>query len=151
VAASLERHAGLGVDHATGVRVRPASREAGSASIVVAAIAAVLVVLALGAADVARVLVAAAEAQTAADAAALAVAQELALPGELEPADVAREYAARNGATVVACECERETFEAVVTVRAPVGPLLLFADDRAVQATYVAGRLAYSRTTPVLV
>jgi secretion/DNA translocation related TadE-like protein len=110
-------------------------REEGSASIVVAAIAAALVVLALGAADVARVLVAAASAQTAADAAALAAAQELALPGELEPADVAFEYAGRNGATVVACECERETFEAVVTVRMPVGPLLLFPDDRAVEAS----------------
>jgi secretion/DNA translocation related TadE-like protein len=107
----------------------------GSASIVVAAIAAALVVLALGAADVARVLVAAANAQTAADAAALAVAQELAIPGELEPATVAMEYATHNGATVVACECDRGTFEAVVTVRAPVGPLLLFPDDRAVEAT----------------
>jgi hypothetical protein len=48
---------------------------------------------------------------------------------------VAIEYATRNGATVVACECARETFEAVVTVRAPVGPLLLFADDRAVEAS----------------
>jgi secretion/DNA translocation related TadE-like protein len=115
--------------------VTPFARQDGSASIVVAAIASALVVLALGAADVARVLVAAADAQTAADAAALAVAQELAMPGELDPADVANEYAARNGATVVDCECERETFEAVVTVRAPVGPLLLFADDRAVEAT----------------
>lgn len=110
-------------------------RQEGSASIVVAAIIAALVVLALGAADLARVLTAAATAQTAADAAALAVAQELALPGALEPVDVAAEYAVRNGATVVACECERETFEAVVTVRAPVGPLLLFTDDRAVEAT----------------
>jgi secretion/DNA translocation related TadE-like protein len=110
------------------------ARQDGSASIVVAAIAAALVVLALGAADVARVLVAAANAQAAADAAALAVAQELAIPGELEPAVVASEYATRNGAAVVACECERETFEALVTVRAPVGPLLLFADDRAVEA-----------------
>jgi secretion/DNA translocation related TadE-like protein len=115
--------------------VTAVARQDGSASIVVVAIAAALVVLALGAADVARVLVAAANAQTAADAAALAVAQELAMPGDLEPADVASEYAIRNGATVVACECERETYEAVVTVRALVGPLLLFADDRAVEAT----------------
>jgi secretion/DNA translocation related TadE-like protein len=111
------------------------TKQEGSASIVVAPIAAALVVVALGAADVARVLVAAANAQIAADASALAVAQELALPGELEPVDVAGEYASRNGAVMVACECERETFEAVVTVRAPVGPLLLFADDRAVEAT----------------
>jgi secretion/DNA translocation related TadE-like protein len=109
--------------------------ERGSASVVVAAIVAALMVMALGAADLARVLTAAATAQTAADAAALAAAQELAIPGELEPADVAAEYAARNGSTVVACSCERGTFEAVVTVRAPVGPLLLFADDRAVEAS----------------
>jgi hypothetical protein len=92
-------------------------------------------VLALGTADLARVLVAAATAQTAADAAALAVAQELALPGELDPGEVARDYAGRNDAVVLECECSIGTFEAVVTVRAAVGPLALFADDRNVQAT----------------
>ncbi|MGH2637385.1 MAG: hypothetical protein ACRDHU_14735, partial [Actinomycetota bacterium] len=56
-------------------------------------------------------------------------------PGDLDPADVAREYAERNGAAVIACECEVETFQALVTVRADVGPLLLFADDRMVAAT----------------
>jgi secretion/DNA translocation related TadE-like protein len=111
------------------------ARQDGSVSIVVAAIVAALVVLALGAADAARVIVAAANAQAAADAAALAAAQELALPNDLEPGDVAREYAGRNGATLVACECEREAFEAVVTVLVPVGPLLLFADDRTVRAS----------------
>jgi Flp pilus assembly protein TadG len=102
---------------------------------VVAAILASVVVLGLGAADLARVLVVASDAQTAADAAALAAAQELAIPGDLEPADVAREYAERNGALMTTCECERETFEAVVTVHVAVGPLLFFADDRAVEAT----------------
>jgi Flp pilus assembly protein TadG len=108
--------------------------ERGSVSIVVAAILAAVVVLSLGAADVARVLTAAATAQTAADAAALAAVQELAVPSGLEPEDLAREYAARNEAVLVSCACAKETFEAVVTVRAAVGPLLLFADDRAVQA-----------------
>jgi Flp pilus assembly protein TadG len=112
-----------------------ASGERGSVSIVVAAVVGSLVVLALGAADLARVLTAAATAQTAADAAALAAAQELALPGELEPADAAADYAARNGAAVVSCGCDAGTFEALVTVRAPVGPLLLFTDDRVVEAT----------------
>lgn len=107
----------------------------GSVSIVMAAILAALVVLALGAADLARVLTVAASAQTAADAAALAAAQELAFPSELEPAEVAEEYAVRNGAAMTSCRCDRETFEAVVTVRSPVGPLLLFADDRAVVAS----------------
>ncbi|HSJ52055.1 MAG TPA: Rv3654c family TadE-like protein [Actinomycetota bacterium] len=116
--------------------MRPASRdERGSVSIVVAAMVMTVVVLGLAGADLARVLTAAAEAQTAADAAALAAAQELFLPGELEPIDVAREYADRNGATLVDCRCERETLEAVVTVLAPIGPLVLFGDDRAVRAT----------------
>jgi uncharacterized membrane protein len=100
----------------------------------VAAILAAMVVLALGGADLARVLVVAADAQTAADGAALAAAQELAMPSELEPAEVAEEYAARNGAAVVECTCARETFEAVVRVRIAVGALLLFADDRVVEA-----------------
>jgi secretion/DNA translocation related TadE-like protein len=108
--------------------------ERGSVSIVVASILAALVVFTLGAADLARVLLVAASAQTAADAAALAAAQELAFPSGLEPEDVAREYASRNAATLVSCSCPKETFEAVVTVRAAVGPLLLFADDRVVEA-----------------
>jgi hypothetical protein len=96
---------------------------------------AAMIVLALGGADLARVLVVAADAQTAADGAALAAVQELAIPSELEPAEVAREYAERNGALLVECDCERETFEAVVRVRVPVGALLFFADDRVVEAT----------------
>jgi Flp pilus assembly protein TadG len=118
----------------TGRRRTSLELERGSVSIVVAAILAAVVVLALGAADVARVLTAAATAQTAADAAALAAVQELAVPSGLEPEDLAREYAARNDAVLVSCACAKETFEAVVTVRAAVGPLLLFADDRAVEA-----------------
>ncbi|MGZ8606366.1 MAG: pilus assembly protein TadG-related protein [Actinomycetota bacterium] len=109
--------------------------QAGSVSIVIAAILAAVVVLSLGATDLARVLTAAARAQTAADAAALAAAQELALPGDLNPVDVAREYADRNDAALLECACAVETFEAVVTVRAPVGPLLLFTDDRAVETS----------------
>jgi secretion/DNA translocation related TadE-like protein len=108
--------------------------ERGSVSIVVAAILATCIVLAIGAADVTRVLAVAARAQTAADAAALAAAQELALPSGLEPVDVARDYAARNGASLVACTCARETFDATVRVRVAVGSLLLFADDRVVEA-----------------
>lgn len=109
--------------------------ECGSVSILVAAIVAALIVLALGGADLARVLVVASDAQTAADGAALAAAQELALPSGLEPEDVAEEYAERNGAVLLGCDCERETFEAVVRVRMPVGRLLLFADDRVVEAS----------------
>ncbi len=108
--------------------------ERGSVSILVAVIIAVVVVLALGTADVARVLATAASAQTAADASALAAVQELAMPSGLVPAEVAGEYAERNGSFLVSCECPVESFEAVVTVRMPVGTLLLFADDRLVEA-----------------
>ncbi|MGH2672775.1 MAG: Rv3654c family TadE-like protein [Actinomycetota bacterium] len=108
--------------------------ERGSVSVLVAAIIAVVVVLALGTADVARVLAVAASAQTAADVSALAAVQELAMPSGRVPAEVAAEYAERNGASLVSCECPAESFEAVVTVRMPVGALLLFDDDRLVEA-----------------
>jgi uncharacterized membrane protein len=108
--------------------------ERGSVSVLVAAIVAVAVVLALGTADVARVLATAASAQTAADVSALAAVQELAMPSGLVPAEVAGEYAERNGASLVSCGCPAGSFEAIVTVRMPVGPLLLFGDDRLVEA-----------------
>jgi len=105
-------------------------RQNGSASVVAVAIVAVLVVFALGAADLARVLVAVARAQTAADAAALAAAQELAMPTDLAPADVASDYAERNGAVLVECDCAEHTFEATVRVRVDTGELLLFGVHR---------------------
>jgi Flp pilus assembly protein TadG len=96
---------------------------------------AALVVLAMGASDVARVLHAASRAQTAADAAALAAAQALAIdqPGP-EPAEIAAEYAARNEAVLETCACDRGTFEATVTVRLPVRDLFLVVGDRTVRA-----------------
>ncbi len=108
--------------------------ERGSVTIVVAGVLAATIVLAMGAADVARVYLVAAQAQTAADAAALAAAQELAVPSGTDPEDVASAFAERNGADVVACECSSDATEAVVEVRVAVGPLLLFADDRVVVA-----------------
>lgn len=108
--------------------------ERGSASLVVAAVMVVLVALAMGAADVARVLAAASAAQTAADAAALAAVHEQAIPSDLEPVDLAGEYAARNDAELAACSCDADAFESRVTVRVPVGPLFLFPDDRVVVA-----------------
>jgi secretion/DNA translocation related TadE-like protein len=108
--------------------------ERGSVTIVVAGVLAATIVLAMGAADVARVYLVAAQAQTAADAAALAAAQELAVPSGTEPEDVASVFAGRNGADLVACECSSDATEAVVEVRVAVGPLLLFADDRVVVA-----------------
>ena len=106
--------------------------ERGSVSIVATGLMVLMVVLAMGGADVAKALIAQARAQTAADAAALAAAQELAIPSELTPSDLAADYAERNDATLVSCLCEPGTAEAVVEVHVLVGPLLLFADDRIV-------------------
>jgi secretion/DNA translocation related TadE-like protein len=116
---------------------RSADRHAqrGSVTIVAAGLLVLALALSLGVADVARVLVAAARAQTAADAAALAAAQELALSGVREPADAATEYAARNGASVVRCSCHDDGLHATVEVHLPVGPLLLFSDDRSVTSS----------------
>jgi secretion/DNA translocation related TadE-like protein len=108
--------------------------ERGSVSVLVAAIIAVVVAFALGTADIARVLTVAASAQIAADVSALAAVQELAMPSGRDPTEVAGEYAGRNGASLVSCECPLESFEAVVTVRMSVGRLLLFDDDRVVEA-----------------
>jgi secretion/DNA translocation related TadE-like protein len=108
--------------------------ERGSVSIVVVALMGVALVLAIGVSDLARVLTRAARAQTAADAAALAAAQELALPSDLQPVDLATMYAERNGAVLTACSCEAGGTEAVVTVTVQVGSLVLAPDDRAVTA-----------------
>lgn len=106
--------------------------QGGSVTIVAAGLLVLALALSLGVADLARVLVASAKAQSAADAAALAAAQELALSGVRDPTDVATEYAARNGASLVNCSCHEDDFHATVEVRVPVGPLLLFSDDRSV-------------------
>jgi secretion/DNA translocation related TadE-like protein len=109
--------------------------ERGSVSIVVVALMAVALVLAMGAADLARVLTGAARAQTAADAAALAAAQELAVGSSgSAPGDLAAEYAGRNDAVLTACSCDAGGTEAVVTVTVQVGALLLAPDDRVVTA-----------------
>lgn len=110
--------------------------ERGSVSIVVVAVLSALLVLTLGAADVARVFGAAARAQMAADASALAAAHALAIVEDgPTPAELAEEYAVRNGATLEACACEPGSFEATVTVRLRVGGLYLFAGDRSVVAS----------------
>ena len=110
------------------------NREGGSVSIVVAALVAMILVLGLGAADLAKALVAVSRAQSAADAAALAAAQELALPTGREPVDAASEYAGRNGAELTECRCAAGTLEATVQVRVPVGYLSTLGGERSVQA-----------------
>jgi secretion/DNA translocation related TadE-like protein len=109
--------------------------EEGSASVVAVAMIGALMVLALCLADLARVELFSSRAQTAADAAALAAAQELAIPGDRAPADLATEYAGRNGAELLSCRCDPGTFEATVDVRIPVGHLFVFGVDRVVDAS----------------
>lgn len=109
-------------------------REDGSVSIVVASLVAILMILALGAADLARVLVAASHAQAAADASALAAAQELALPSGEQPTEAAADYARLNGATLVECRCDPGSLEATVTVRVVVPDLATVPGEREVVA-----------------
>ncbi len=99
--------------------------ERGSASIVVAGAVALAAMVAALSGDLSRVVSARARAQTAADAAALGAAQELVIPAGRAPDDVARDFAERNGARLVACRCEPGTTEAVATVEIEVDlPLL---------------------------
>ncbi len=108
--------------------------ERGSVTIVAAAVMALVVVLTMGAADVGTALIARAHAQQAADAAALAAAQELVLPSGEGPAAVAATFAARNGGTLRACTCSAGSSEAVVTVDVTVRRLLLLPGARTVTA-----------------
>jgi secretion/DNA translocation related TadE-like protein len=116
-------------------RIRRIGCERGSVTVVAAAVIGMAVILCMAAADLARVLVVAQAAKTAADAAALGAAQELALPSAgTDPTAVASDYAARNGATLIDCACDVGSFEADVQVIVPVGPLLIFGDGRSVTA-----------------
>jgi secretion/DNA translocation related TadE-like protein len=90
--------------------------ERGSISLVIAAALGFALVLGALIADVARASVGRARAQAAADAAALAAAQELVLPSGRGPMDAATEYAARNGARLISCRCPEGATEAVVVV-----------------------------------
>ncbi len=112
-----------------------ARSERGSVSLLVVGVVGALLVVSMGAADVARVLHAASRAQTAADAAALAAAQALAIDdGGHTPLDLAREYASRNGAELDVCACEPGTFVAAVSVHVVAGDLFLVTGDRTVVA-----------------
>ena len=115
--------------------MRPSCGERGSITVVTAAVIAVAVVATMGAADVGKALIAHAHAQAAADAAALAAAQELAIATGRDPAWWAGDYAARNGASLTACRCVRGSNEAVVSVSVPVGRLLLLPGSRSARAS----------------
>jgi secretion/DNA translocation related TadE-like protein len=102
--------------------------------VVTAAVVGIMVVLTLGVADLGAALVAREHAHEAADAAALAAAQELALPSSGSPQDQAAAFAQHNGATLVACTCVPGSLEAVVEVEVDVGHLFLLPGSHAVRS-----------------
>jgi secretion/DNA translocation related TadE-like protein len=104
---------------------RPRGDEQGSISVTAAGIMVVALVLALVAVDLGRVLAAKARAQTAADSAALAAVQEMVRPRGSTPGELAVEYARRNGATLVGCQCDAGATEATVTVELEVSLIFL--------------------------
>jgi secretion/DNA translocation related TadE-like protein len=108
--------------------------ERGSASLVVAASFAFGAVLAAFSADLSRVVVGRARAQSAADAAALAAAQELVRPSGRSPSQVAALYAQREGASLISCDCGTDSMQSVVTVEHRVS-LPLLGQVRTVRAT----------------
>lgn len=110
------------------------NQERGSVSVLVAAIVLIALVMSVGLADMARVLVARSHARTAADSAALAVAQELVLPSGVDLSQVAAQYAERNGAVLTDCACTAGTLEDTVTVAITVEGFLLIAGARIVTA-----------------
>ena len=99
--------------------------ERGSVSVIAAAVIVIVLVCTMGVADLARALTVRAQARVAADAAALAAAQELAFPGGVDPAVSAADLASRNGAVLVRCVCAPGSFETIVTVRRSLDGLLL--------------------------
>jgi secretion/DNA translocation related TadE-like protein len=94
--------------------------ERGSVSLVVVAAMACGVILGSLVVDVAAAAGRKSRAQAAADAAALAAAQEQLLPSGRDPGSVAAEYAERNGARVVSCRCPEGGREAMVVVELEV-------------------------------
>ena len=117
-----------------GQRRRGAGSERGSVTMIMACLLLVMGVLAMGSADLARVAAAKGRAQTAADLAALAAAQELAVPGGEGPAALAEAFADANGASLVSCGCEEGSGEARVEVTVDTGPLLLLPGGRDIGA-----------------
>ena len=102
-----------------------AGAEAGSVSVLSIGVVFLACVLVLISVDLARAFQAKGHAQTAADAAALAAAQEIAIPSGASPSDVAAEYAERNGAVLVSCACDPGSTAAQVEVEVPIDLVFL--------------------------
>ena len=122
--------------------MRAADSERGAVTIVAVTGALVLCVCALGAADLGAMLFARARAQSAADAAALAAvtAQAPILQRGDDPEQAARDEAARNGATLMRCDCSVGETEATVTVA--VAPHLGFVTGWMRRAARASARAA---------
>ncbi len=103
-------------------------RERGSVTVLTVAIVLFAAIVALVLVDLLRALGSKSMAQTAADAAALAAAQEIARPSGTQPSSMAADYARRNGAVLIECQCDRDAASAVVTVEVPVKVIFVGAD-----------------------
>ena len=79
-------------------------------------------------------LIARERSHAAADAAALAAAQELAMPSGSLPQLEAADYADRNGASLVSCVCEMGGREALVRVSVTIDHLFLFPGTHAIES-----------------
>lgn len=99
----------------------------------------VVMLVALALSDLAKIASARSEAQMAADAAALAAAQDLAYPTtDSDPSIMAAEYAQANGASVVTCGCAPGAETATVTVARATPPLAILSQPGGIRATAVA-------------
>ncbi len=107
--------------------------ERGSVTVLTVTVLFFAAILALVTVDLLRALESKARAQTAADAAALAAALEMASPSSAKPSTMAADYARRNGGSLLDCRCDGRT-EAVVTVTVPVD-LVFVGSDREVSAS----------------
>jgi secretion/DNA translocation related TadE-like protein len=106
----------------------------GSVTIVTAGAIVITLVCTMGVADVGRVLIERSKAEMAADAAALAAAQDLALAAG-DPAADAAAFADRNGARLVSCSCAPGSFDAFVTVTRSFDGLLLVSGTLDIHAS----------------
>jgi secretion/DNA translocation related TadE-like protein len=109
------------------------SQEGSAALLVMVALSFATILVAFGS-DVSLASAARARAQAAADAAALAAAQELVGPTERTPAELASDYAARNGARLVECDCPSGGEDVTVSVELDV-TLPFLGQTRTVRAS----------------
>jgi len=111
---------------------RRSHRERGAVTIVVIGVFVLGMALMLGATRLGVAMLARARAETAADAAALAAADTLALGGDARAAaDQAAAIAEANGARLVACDCSGRLATATVEVDVPVLGRIARARSRA--------------------